>query len=150
MYRTAVIVLVATLALGAGIASAASVHTGKAYAVAPFKVTGTIGLSENAARTLTVRLNLKGFKPGSRHIMHVHRGLMCASMAMDKMPMPTMGAILVGLGVHTADANGRMKTTFTVPNAPALKFGDVHVMVHYGPNISTESNARPMTCADVP
>jgi hypothetical protein len=150
MFRTAVIALVATLALGAGGANGAAVHTGKAYAVTPFKVTGTIGLSENAAHRLTVTLNLKGFKPDSRHIMHVHRGLMCASMAMNKMPMPTMGPILVGLGVHTADKNGRMKTTFTVANAPSLKFGDVHVMVHYGPNIGTPSNARPMTCADVP
>jgi hypothetical protein len=71
-------------------------------------------------------------------------------MVMSKMPSPTMGPILVGLGVHKADAQGRMETTFTVKNAPKLKFGDVHVMVHYGQNITTPSNARPMTCADVP
>ena len=145
-----VVVCMPAVAGAAGAATAAP-HTGKAYPVAPFKVKGAISLSENAAtRTLTVKLDLSGFKPNSRHVMHVHKGLMCAKMAMGGMPPPTMGPILVPLGVHTADAKGQMKLTFAVKKAPKLVFGAIHVMVHWGPNISTPSNARPMACADIP
>ena len=152
-FRTfaATLAVCALAVCGAAGAATAVSHTGKAYPVAPFKVKGTIGLSQNtAAGTLTVTLNLSGFAPNSRHVMHVHKGLMCAKMAMGGMPSPTMGRILVPLGVHTADAKGRMKLTFTVKHAATLPFGAIHVMVHYGPTISTPSSARPMTCADIP
>jgi hypothetical protein len=138
-------------AAGSAAAATPALHTGTAYPVAPFDVKGTIGLAENtASHTLTIRLDLTGFKPDSRHIMHVHKGLTCAAMVKSAMPSPTMGPIIVPLGVHTADGKGDMKTTFTVKNAPTVDFGQIHVMVHYGPNISTESSARPVTCADIP
>ena len=150
-FRALVMIMTVGLLAAAVAAAAPAPHTGKAYPVAPFKVKGTIGLAQNVtAHTLTVTLNLAGFKPNSPHVMHVHKGLMCEKMAMGGMPSPTMGPILVPLGVHTADGAGQMKQTFTIRNAPAVKFGAIHVMVHYGPNIATSSNARPMTCADIP
>ena len=147
---TFVVLLVASGAATAAAGNSSS-HVGKAYPVSPFTVKGSIALSENSStNTLTVKLDLRGFKPNSRHVMHVHKGLMCANMAMGGMPSPTMGPILVPLGVHRADGSGQMKLAFTVKHAPKLKFGAIHVMVHYGPNINTPSNARPMTCADIP
>ena len=102
---------------------------------------------------ITVKLDLTGFVPNSRHVMHIHKGLMCKAMVMNKMPTMgmAMGKILVPLGVHEADAKGDMDLTITVKNAPAIDFGHVHVMVHEGPSITAKPIwASPVTCADIP
>ena len=141
------------LAPAAFAAAATTVHTGTAYAVAPYKVKGTVSVSENAARTITVKLDLSGFTPNTSHVMHIHKGLMCKAMVMNTMPAmsPSMGKILVPLGIHKADAKGDMNLTITVKHAPVLDFGHIHVMVHYGPSITAKTLwASPVTCADIP
>lgn len=141
------------LAAAAVAASTPVVHTGTAYAVSPYKVKGTVSVSQNAARTVTVKLNLTGFSPNTSHVMHIHKGLMCKAMVMNTMPAmnTSMGKILVPLGIHKADAKGDMKLTITVKHAPELDFGHIHVMVHYGPSITAKPLwASPVTCADIP
>ena len=141
------------LASAAFAAPAPMVHTGTAYAVSPYKVKGTVSVSEDAARTVTVKLDLTGFTPNTSHVMHIHKGLMCKAMVMNTMPSmsTSMGKILVPLGVHKADAKGDMNLTITVKHAPVLDFGHIHVMVHYGPSITAKPLwASPVTCADIP
>jgi hypothetical protein len=132
----------------------AAIHNGPAYAVAPYKVKGTIGVSENnATHIVTVKLDLSGFKPGTSHVMHIHKGLMCAAMKKNAMPSMSMsmGKILVPLGIHKSNSHGDMHLTITVKNAPKLDFGHIHVMVHEGPSITSKPIwASPVTCADIP
>ena len=107
----------------------------------------------DAARTVSVKLDLTGFTPNTTHVMHIHKGLMCKAMAMNTMPSmnTSMGKILVPLGIHKADAKGDMNLTITVKHAPVLDFGHIHVMVHYGPSITAKPLwASPVTCADIP
>jgi hypothetical protein len=152
-----VTVLVAAVAASPALgAPPSAVHTGTAYAVKPYKVKGKISVSEDdSSRTVTVKLDLSGFTPGTSHVMHIHKGLMCEAMEMNKAPSMSMamsmGKILVPLGIHKADAEGDMHLTITVKHAPLLDFGHIHVMVHYGPSITAKPLwASPVTCADIP
>jgi hypothetical protein len=121
--------------------------------VAPFHVTGTAKVAYvMSKREFYVKLDLKGLVPNSRHVMHIHKGLMsaCSPKSMRTMAMGmSMGPILIPLGVHKANSAGVIDTSFLIKSVAPPPFGHIHLMVHAGPTIKTEAGARPVACANI-
>jgi hypothetical protein len=94
-------------------------------------------------QSVTVTIHASGFVPGSVHAAHVHSGT-CANQ----------GGVVVMLPDLTADANGNLSATDTVPVSQQPQ-GPLYVNVHEGNMNTILSNGmptlafRPLLCGDL-
>ncbi len=97
-------------------------------------VTGTATIEDNAGSTSTVRIELVGMVANSSHAGHVHIGS-CAQQ----------GAIVTGLEVVTAGADGRGTATTTgVPDN--LLSTEYYIQYH----VAVNPPGNPLACGDLP
>lgn len=136
--RTAVVVATVILAACGG-GSDSPINVAQPYPVTLSSfggsaVNGTAVIEDNSGPTSTVRIELAGMAPQSAHVGHVHRGS-CAQQ----------GAILFGLEVVTAGADGRgTATTAQVPDN--LLTGEYYIQYH----VSVNPPGDPIACGDIP
>jgi hypothetical protein len=111
---------------------------------------GTSSYSYNAddprsstGRSITVMIKASGFVPGSTHAAHVHSGT-CTNQ----------GSVVVMLPDLTADVNGSVSATDTVPVSSEPQ-GPLYINIHEGNSNTILANGmptlafRPLLCADV-
>ncbi|GLV59335.1 hypothetical protein KDH_61620 [Dictyobacter sp. S3.2.2.5] len=101
------------------------------------KSAGIAQLSVNNG-TLTVQLNVRGLAPNSSHSAHIHNGT-----------CPTIGSVLYNLGTLTADAQGNATVTKTFPNVTSIPDNKWAAQVHYGTDLSNQSQYNPIMCGTV-
>lgn len=100
--------------------------------------------SSPTGQSVTVAIRASGFQPGTTHAAHVHSGS-CASQ----------GGVVVMLRDLTANANGSLSATDTVPVDQAPQ-GPLYINVHQGDSNTILSadgtptlSFRPLLCGDV-
>ncbi|HLZ63857.1 MAG TPA: CHRD domain-containing protein [Ktedonosporobacter sp.] len=88
---------------------------------------------------LTVKLALTGLTPGSTHPAHIHAGT-CKNA----------GKALYTLEDVVADAKGAASSITKIPNVTSgIPANGWYVNVHNGPNMTPDTQALPISCADV-
>jgi methionine-rich copper-binding protein CopC/Cu/Zn superoxide dismutase len=108
-------------------------------------VSGTATVTEADDGDTQVTVTLSGLQPGTTHMEHVHMGATCSSQASE------LGMHLFDLDDITADTSG---------NATSESEGDVafldaadgthKIVVHAGPDASTDANKVPISCGTIP
>jgi hypothetical protein len=101
---------------------------------------GTARLSL-ANNKLTVKINVSGLEPNSKHIAHIHKGS-CDSQ----------GAVLYTLTPVVADASGHGTSTTVVDNVTSIPAIGWYVNVHEAATMSdlnTQTGFDPLACGDV-
>ena len=101
-------------------------------------VTGT-GSVVKGTGSFTVTIKLSGFKAGSSHISHIHKGS-CAKN----------GGVVYALSQVIADSSGVASVQSTVPADYSVPSDGWYVNVHHGPDFSADPNKPSDTCGDLP
>jgi hypothetical protein len=100
-------------------------------------VTGTGQIVESAS-SFTVTLKLKGMRPGSIHVSHVHAG-QCSAQ----------GGIAYALQSVVADSAGTATTVSIVPAGYTIPPSGWYVNVHHGPDFTEAEYAPSDSCGDL-
>jgi ABC-type glycerol-3-phosphate transport system substrate-binding protein len=110
-----------------------------------FKLNGVGAVAANGTITVTtttssftVELKITGLQGGSIHISHIHVGS-CAAR----------GGIKYALKPVIADDQGVADTKSTVQASYPPKSGSLYVVVHVGPDMSTNTNAKYLLCGNL-
>lgn len=135
-------VLLVLLALLAGAlptgASAAGVRTFTAQLRGEngSKAVGTARLTyAPGTRMLTIRIVLRGMRPGSLHAAHVHIGTTCRANGPVAVPLPNLRADRRGMIVRTL----RMRS-------PGFRGRGRYLNIHRGANLAVARQAQPIVC----
>jgi methionine-rich copper-binding protein CopC/Cu/Zn superoxide dismutase len=108
-------------------------------------VSGTATVSEADDGDTGVTVQLSGLPPGTTHIEHVHIGAACSSQASE------LGMHLFDLDDITADASGNATSTSEGDVAFLdVANGNNKIVVHTGPDASTDANKVPIACGTIP
>ena len=100
-------------------------------------VTGT-GQVYKGVGSFVVSIQLKGLKPNSSHVSHVHIGS-CTKQ----------GAVAYALLQVIADASGNATATTTVPEYFSMPATGWYVNVHSGPDFTEAEYAPSVSCGDL-
>jgi len=108
-------------------------------------VSGTATLTPTDDGGTDVAMHLTGLQPGTTHIEHVHMGATCSSDASQ------LGDHLVDLEDLTVDSSG-VGTSDTDADIDFLTIADGtnKIVVHAGPDASTDANKVPIACGAIP
>ena len=109
----------------------------KLNGVGTVKASGTITVTTTPT-SLTVELNITGLQGGSIHVSHIHIGS-CAAR----------GSIKYALNPVIADDQGVADTKSTVKASYPPKSGSWYVVVHFGPDMATNTNSRYLLCGNL-
>jgi len=102
---------------------------------------GVTGVGEvyKGAASFTVSIQLKGMKPNSSHVSHVHVGT-CAKP----------GGIAYALLQVVADASGNATATTTVGEYYSMPASGWYVNVHVGEDLDEPEYVPSISCGDLP
>jgi methionine-rich copper-binding protein CopC len=108
-------------------------------------VSGTATVSEADDGDTQIAVSLTGLQAGTTHIEHVHMGATCSANAAD------LGDHLVDLSDLTVDSTGH-GTSDTDADIAYLDVanGANKLVVHAGPDASTDANKVPIACGTIP
>ena len=101
-------------------------------------VTG-VGQVYKGSGSFTVSIQIKGLKPNSSHVSHVHIGS-CAKP----------GDVAYALLQVVADSSGNATATTTVTEYYSMPAKGWYVNVHAGPDFSEVDYAPSVSCGDLP
>ena len=138
---TAILLLLMATACGGGSTAVASPKPAATFTMGAMNVSGVTGVGQvyKGAGSFTVAIQLKGLKPSSSHVSHVHIGT-CVKP----------GSVAYALLQVIADPNGNATATTTVAEYYTMPAIGWYVNVHSGPNFSEPEYAPSVSCGDLP
>ena len=126
---------------GSGAATTTSPKPTVTFAMGAMSASGVTGVGQvyKGSGNFTVSIQLKGLKPNSSHVSHVHIGS-CAKQ----------GDVAYALIQVIADSSGNATATTTVTEYYSMPATGWYVNVHAGPDFSEPAYAPSVSCGDLP
>jgi hypothetical protein len=138
-----VLTLFAAIACGgsSGTTAATSPKPTVNFVMGAMSASGVTGVGQvyKGSGNFTVSIQLKGLKPNSSHVSHVHVGS-CAKP----------GDVAYALLQVVADSSGNATATTTVSEYYTMPAKGWYVNVHSGPDFSEPGYAPSVSCGDLP
>ena len=133
--------IAATACGGSSPAAVASPKPAATFTMGSMSASGVTGSGQvyKGTGSFTVSIQLKGLKPGSSHVSHVHIGS-CAKQ----------GNVAYALLQVVADSSGNSTATSTVGEYYSMPATGWYVTVHSGPDFSEPEYAPSVSCGDLP
>jgi hypothetical protein len=128
-------------ACGGGGTAVASPKPAATFTMGAMNVSGVTGVGQvyKSSGSFTVAIQLKGLKPNSSHVSHVHIGT-CVKP----------GGVAYALLQVIADSSGNATATSTVAEYYTMPSTGWYVNVHSGPDFSEPEYAPSVSCGDLP
>jgi hypothetical protein len=136
-----VFLVLASACGGAPATAAASPKPAATFTMSAMGASGVTGTGQiyKGIGNFTVSIQLKGLKPNSSHVSHVHIGS-CAKQ----------GGIAYALLEVVADSAGNATATSTVAEYYSMPATGWYVNVHFGPDLTEAEYAASISCGDLP